>query len=239
MNHLSAPELLLSLRQSLSLALTISVVLMGTYVVFEPSVTHSQVSSTLVSDQFTISQTITSEITFAATAADVTMSASIPGITGGVANGSTQVRILTNDAAGYTMTISASGTPAMQGNTQGGSIPDYTPGTAGIPDYVHAVAANTAEFAYTVSASTTGDLALKFRDSGSACNTGSSDTGGFASCWYGLSSTATSTITRSSWTAVSGSTSTIFFRTLVNSNPNPTIPEDIYVATTTLTATVN
>jgi hypothetical protein len=233
--NLTSPEAMTHFWQSVALATFAFMGLSVAYLMVEPSISRSQAT-----DQFTISQAVTSEISFVATAADVTMNTSIPGITGGTANGSTQVRVYTNDASGYTMTIAASSSPALQGNSQGGSIADYTPASANVPDYTHSVGANTGEFAYTVSASTTSDLAQKFLDNGSdTCNTGSADTSGSATCWYGLSTTATSTINRLTETAASGATTTIFFRTQITSNPSPLIPEDTYVATTTLTATTN
>ncbi len=236
MEQLTAYEVLKRLRESAVLALLAVPVLLGGFVLVEPRIGHSATAT----DQFVVNQTVTSEIAFITTTADVTMDTSIPGLTGGTANGSTQVRVLTNDSAGYTMTIAASGTPAMQGNTQGGSIPNYTPATANVPDYAHSVGVNTGEFAYTVSASTTSDLAQKFLDNGSnLCNTGSADTSGSATCWYGLSSTATSTINRTTETTASGATTTIFFRTQITASPSPAIPEDTYTATTTLTATTN
>lgn len=234
-NIIRSSELMTHVWQSAALAVLGLAALAFAYLMAEPSISRSQAS-----DQFTISQSVTSEISFVATAADVTMNTSIPGITGGTANGSTQVRVYTNDSAGYTMTIAASSSPALQGVSQGGSIPNYTPATANVPDYTHSVGANTGEFAYTVSASTTLDLAQKFLDNGAdTCNTGTDDTSGSTSCWYGLSTVATSTITRGSETAASGATTTIFFRTQITSNPSPLIPEDTYVATTTLTATTN
>ena len=236
MEQVTAYEVLKRLRESAFLAILVVAVLLGGFVLAEPQIGHSATAT----DQFIITQTVTSEISFVATAADVVMDTSIPGITGGTANGSTQVRVYTNDSAGYSMTIAASGTPAMQGNTQGGSIADYTPSSSFVPDYAHSVGVNTGEFAYTVSASTTSDLAQKFLDNGSnLCNTGSADTSGSASCWYGLSSTATSTINRTSETTASGATTTIFFRTQITASPSPAIPEDTYTATTTLTATTN
>lgn len=137
------------------------------------------------------------------------------------------------------MTIAASGSPAMQGTTQGGSIPNYTNAVNYVPDFAFSVGANTGEFGYTVSASTTSDLAQKFLDNASACNVGSADTSGSASCWYAASTTATSTINRTSETEASGATTTLFFRTQITSSPSPAIPEDLYVATTTLTAVTN
>jgi len=190
-----------------------------------------------IEDQFTITQTITSEISFATTAADVTMTPSLGGLTGGTSNGTTTVVVVTNDSSGYTMTIKASSSPAMQGNTQGGSVADYTQASTYVPDFTFSVPTGE-EFGYSVSASTTADLAQKFLDNGSdTCNTGSADTSGTASCWYSLSTTATSTIFRSSETTVYGSTSSVYFKLRINSGS--AVPEDTYVATTTLTATTN
>ena len=164
------------------------------------------------------------------------MNGTIAGHTGGNTYGTTTVRVLTNDSSGYTMSIQASSSPAMQGQYQGGSIANYTPAVAGRPDYAYSVPTGE-EFAYTVTASTTSDLAQKFLDNGSTCNTGSSDTGGATSCWYGLSTTATTTIVRATATPISGATTTINFRVTVNSGSS--LPEDTYAATTTLTVVTN
>jgi hypothetical protein len=209
-------------------------VMLCTYVIFEPIV------GSAASDQFTISQTVTSEVAFLTATNDVTMNGSIAGLTGGTATGQTQVRVVTNDNSGYSMTIEASSSPAMQGDTTSGEIPDYTPSTPGTPDYAFSVAANTAEFGYTVSASTTSDLAQKFKDNGStACGTGSSDTNGSATCWYNLATTTTTLVNRTTYTPSSGATTTIYFKTQIQSNPSPIVPEDTYTATTTLTAVTN
>jgi hypothetical protein len=201
------------------------------FVVVEPTLSRA------IEDQFVVTQTITSEISFSTTAADVAMTPSLGGLTGGTSNGTTTVVVLTNDTAGYTMTVKASSSPAMQGDVTTDSIADYTPATAGIPDYAYSVPSGE-EFGYTVLASTTSDLAQKFLDNGSnTCNTGSSDTSGAASCWYGLSTTATSTIVRTSATAASGSTSSLVFKLTVNAGSS--VEEDTYTATTTLTATTN
>jgi hypothetical protein len=199
---------------------------------FEPAISFA------VEDQFTVTQTITSEIAFLTPASDVVMSGSIGGITGGTSNGQTQVVVLTNNSTGFTMTIKASSSPAMQGNVYGGTITDYTPAATAIPDYTWTVPSGY-EFGYSVSASNTPDNALKFMDNTSACNVGSADTskGGDNACWYNLSTVATSTIVRSTNTPASGATSTVFFRLTVTPNSGPI--SDVYVATTTLTATAN
>lgn len=174
---------------------------------------------------------------------DVVLAPSLGGITGGTsdnsgADPSTGTTVTTDGAAGYELYFKASSSPAMQGNTQGDSILDYTPAAAGIPDYAYSVPTGE-EFGYTVSASTTADLAQKFLDNGTdTCNTGSADTSGSASCWYGLSTTATSTIVRNTETSASGSTSSVVFKLTINSGTG-FVTEDTYNATATLTATIN
>ncbi len=233
MKKITALELFSYMRQSALLAGFVLCAFVALFVLAEPAISRA------ITSQFTTSQTVTAEISFLTAASIVTMDSSIPGLTGGTANGSMQVRVFTNNSEGYSMTIAASGTPAMQGTTQGGSIQNYTNTAANVPDYAFSVGVNTGEFGYTVSASTTSDLAQKFLDNTSACNVGSTDTAGSASCWYGLSTSATSTINRTTETEASGATTTLFFRTQITSSPSPAIPEDIYVATTTLTAVTN
>lgn len=217
-------------RDSIVAAFVGTLILSLVFVGLEPQISKA------IEDQFIVTQVVTSEISFATTAANVAMTPSLTGVTGGTSNGTTTVVVLTNDTAGYTMTITASSSPAMQGNTGGGTIADYTPTSTFVPDFAYSVPSG-AEFAYTVSASTTSDLAQKFLDNGSACNTGSNDTSGSASCWYYLSTTATSTIVRSTQTAASGSTSSIAFKLTINSGSS--VVEDTYTATATLTAFTN
>jgi hypothetical protein len=224
-----------SMRHSTLLALVALAGLFAMYVLVEPTVSRSQAF-----DQFIITQTVTAEIAFLAATNDVTMDTSIPGITGGTANGATQVRVYTNNVEGYSMTMRASSSPAMQGNTQGGSIRDFSTTTSGWmaePSYDFTVPANSAGFGYTVKASTTGEVDPSFRDNGSICNTGANESAG--QCWIGASTTAYTIVNRATETTASGATTTIFFRTTIQSNPSPSIPEDTYVATTTLTATAN
>jgi hypothetical protein len=219
------------LKHNLKIAVILQVFVLSLGIIFEPVIAKA------IEDQFTVSQTITGEISFLTPASNVTMSGSLTGLTGGTSNGQTQVVVLTNDSSGYTMTIKASSSPAMQGDSQGGTISDYTSASASIPDYAFSVPTGY-EFGYTVSASTTSDLAQKFLDNGSnACNTGSADTSGSTSCWYGLSTTATSTVVRATETVASGATTTVFFRVTINSGSS--IPEDTYTATSTLTVVTN
>ncbi len=122
---------------------------MTTFFAFEPSVGRT------ATDDFTVTQSVTSEISFLAQATDVTMSPNIGGLTGGLSSGTTTVRVLTNNIEGYNMTIGFASTTAnpgiaMNGITQGGYIANYTSAATDTPDFVFSVAANAAEFAYSI-----------------------------------------------------------------------------------------
>lgn len=203
------------------------------FLVLEPTISNA------IEDQFLVTQSITSEISFITPTADITMSPALAGITGGTANGQTTVRVLTNNALGYNMTLTASSSLGMIGNANGGRIAALVPTTPNVPNYAFSsLAANTAGFGYTVEASTTGEITALFRDNGSnTCNTGATE--GSDTCWLNASTTATTIINRATATASSGATTTIKFRTIIMSSPLPAIPQDTYVATTTLTALTN
>lgn len=236
MGSLSSIETLRILRQSSLLAGFALIALLGSYMLIEPAVTHSQAFN-----QFTTNQTVTAEISFVSATSNVTMDTSIPGISGGSANGATNVRVYTNNNTGFNMTMKASSSPAMQANNNSGSsIRDFSTTTTGwqsTPSFAFTVPANSAGFGYTVKSSSTSDTATAFMDTGAACGSGANNTA--AACWIGASTTAYTLINRTTPTTASGATSTIFFRTTINSNPVPSITASIYTATTTLTATVN
>lgn len=222
------------IKDSLSSTIICALVLAVSFIGLEPALLEGAATE----DQFTISQLVTSEISFITTATDVTLGPSLGGITGGTSNGGTQVIVSTSNTLGYNMTLTASSSLGMLGNTnQSNYIPAYVPSTVAVPDFTFTTPANRARFGYTVEASTTADLAQAFKDDGVNCNTGSADASN--SCWLNASTTATTIVNRSTNTAASGSTTTIKFRVVINSNPSPSIPNDTYVATTTLTATTN
>lgn len=221
-----------AVREALALSLAVAVGLYTFFILFEPAVSLGQSS-----EQFEIALTITDEITFLTAPSNVTLSPSLSGITGGTANGATQMVVSTNNPTGYNMTLTASSSAGMLGDTNGGTIPAYIPSTTGVPDFTFTTPANKARFGYTVEASTTADLDQSFLDNGSSCNTGSADASD--SCWLNASTSAETIINRSSETPGSGATTTLKFRVVIQSNPSPTVPSDTYTATTTVTATVN
>ena len=203
------------------------------FLTFEPAMS---LGATTDQRQFTVSQTISKEVSITSSPSNVTMSPSLGGLSGGTANGETQFAVLTNSLTGYTLTIQASSTTgAMQGTA---STTNFIPGYAtSTPDYNMTVAVNKAAFAYTIQASSSADVTQMFRENGSVCNTGSSHTNNYH-CWIQATSTAVTIINRSLPTATAA-TSTLAFRVIINSNPSPIIPNDSYIATTTITATVN
>jgi hypothetical protein len=162
-----------------------------------------------------------------APAADVTMSPAIGGVTGGTSNGSTGFTVTTDNPAGYTVTIKASSTPALQSSLA--TIADYTPAGAN-PDFTFSVPSTAAEFAFSPEGA---DIDQRFKDDGSTtCNTGSVDTAD--ACWVGLSTSAQTIVTRTSANHTAGTLTTVKFR--VQSGSAHVQTAGTYVATTTITA---
>ncbi len=162
-------------------------------------------------------------------ASDVTMSPALGGLTGGTSNGSTVTTVTTDSSAGYELYFKASSSPAMQGNTQGDSIDNYTPVVGGIPDLNFSVPATSAEFGFSPEGT---DIASKYKDNGSVCNVGASDTAD--ACWNAISTTNDTIVSRTSGNHPSGTATTIKFRLTIGAS-SPKV-EDTYTATTTITA---
>lgn len=170
-------------------------------------------------------QMVTSFISMSAPA-DVIMTPSIPGVTGGVANGSTTVTVTTDSGAGYQLNIEASESPALK--LGGDSIADYIPAGAD-PDFSFTTNNGDAHFGYSPSGV---DTIARFLDNGAACNTGVGETA--LACWDGLSTTPTPISRATSANTPLGATTTVNFRVGIGSGV--TQAAGVYVATTTLTA---
>jgi len=155
----------------------------------------------------------------------VTMTPSIPGITGGEANGSTTVTVVTDSSAGYRLTIVSSQSPALVSG--GNTISDYTP--VGAPDFNFTTTATDSHFGYSPSGT---DVASRFKDDGASCDTGTLETS--LACWDGLSITEETVSYRTSANTPNGSTTTINFRVGIGGSVSQI--EGVYTATTTLTA---
>lgn len=213
--------------------MAIGVVLMAaiTFGLLEPALGHA------VTDDFIVTQTITSEISFVASTTDVVMDNAIQSLTGGTSNGTTTVVIRTNDNDGYNLTVHFSSTTAMSRNGGGGVIEDYV--ATSTPDFAYNTGQAFGQLAYRVTGAQAADVDPTFRDNGAACGTGSGNT--YGACWMGPETigNAEMIVNRASSTPGGGSTTTINFRVYVPPNPTPTIPDGIYTATSTLTALTN
>jgi len=158
-------------------------------------------------------------------ASPVTLSPTIPGISGGISNGSTTVTVITDSPSGYALTIEASQSPAMQKGAD--TISDYVP--SGSPDFSFTTSAADAHLGYSPSGA---DIVTRFKDNGAACNIDSGDT--LLACWDGLSTTATTIAQKTSANQPLGASTTIYFR--VGIGGSVLQPPGSYTATTTLTA---
>lgn len=206
----------------------------GSFFMFEPSVSRA-----LDSNQFTVTQQITDEISFLVQPSNVTMQGSLTGITGGYATGTTKVVVRSNDPQGYNMRLffaTTSSGHSMQASSTA-YISDYTPASAGVPDYnwITNSSGASAEFGYSVTASSSAEIDQSFVNNGTLCNVaGTNDAN---KCWMNPS-TSPEMIINSSAPSIS-STTTINFKVAVPSNPSPALPAAYYTATGTLTATNN
>jgi hypothetical protein len=157
---------------------------------------------------------------------DVVLSPNLGGVTSGSSTGSTTFTVITDSAAGYTVTIEASTSPAMRSGAN--TIADYVPG-GGVPDFLFTTDANEAHLAFSPQGV---DVAVRFQDNGSVCGVSGSDT--VNRCFDGLSTSPVEIVRGSSGNHPTGATTSIQFR--VGIGGLLTVPEGVYTATTTITA---
>lgn len=170
--------------------------------------------------------------------ADVTMSAAIPGITGNPGaprTGSATWTVKTDNPAGFTLSLAATTSPAMQLDDTW-NFSDYTSPTSTEPEYTWASPASSqAEFGYTVEPETAADTATLFKDDGAAaCNTGALN--GTNTCWDAASTTAVTIVNRSTDTDPTGEDELVKFQTESSAK---FLKEGNYTATITATAITN
>jgi hypothetical protein len=233
------------MRKNIVSVLTITLIVLGSYSFFEPQLTKAWGPGTgPYADPITVTQDVSAEISLDSPA-DVNMSASIPGMTGGSATGQATWTIATNNNTGFKLELEASTDPALQGVAQGDSFADYTETAGGVPDFDWSVAESDAEFGYTVEAATAADLDQSFMDNAGAtpCNTaGASQTAD--KCWIGFAGAGVKeqVINRTTETAVAGEAEVVKFKAELNgpaTDADGFLVEDTYTATVTATATMN
>jgi hypothetical protein len=158
--------------------------------------------------------------------ADVIMTPNIGGLTGGTANGTTTVVVVTDSRAGYTLTFTASTSPAMQ--KAGDTIADYVPVASPNPDISFITGSADVHFGFSPSGT---DVVTRYQNNGSFCNVSGSSTE--LMCWDGASTTPL-TIAQGTSNHPTGATTTLHFRVGIGGTVG--VPAGEYVATTTLTA---
>ncbi len=156
---------------------------------------------------------------------NVTLSPSILALGGGVANGLATWTVTTDNAAGYTMNIRSSGSPALVSGVN--NFADYVPAGAN-PDFTFITPTTANRFGFSPEGT---DIVQKFKDNGTICNAGSLDT--LSACWSPLQTTANTIVTRTSPNNPSGTVTSVRFR--AESGVSNTQALGSYVATTTLT----
>jgi hypothetical protein len=137
-------------------------------------------------------------------AADVTLAPNLGSISGGTANGSTSITVGTDGAAGYSLYVNASTTPALKSGTD--SFADYVPGSAN-PDFVFSFLNNQSFFGFSPEGA---DITSNFKDNGAICATGALDTAD--ACWDGFSTSIKQVANRTSANTPAGTATTLKLR---------------------------
>jgi hypothetical protein len=159
-------------------------------------------------------------------APEVVMSPDLGGLSGGTANGSTSVLVLTDSPSGYELTLRAELAPALQKGSD--VIADYVPIATPNPDLTFNTGPNDVHFGFSPFGS---DVVSRYRNDTGLCSSGSLSTA--LTCWDGLSTTAVPIASGSS-NQPSGATTTLYFRVGIGGGVG--VLPGTYVATTTLTA---
>jgi hypothetical protein len=104
---------------------------------------------------------------------------SMAGLSGGSSEGTMSWTVITDDSAGYSMSIRSTTSPALQSAND--SLADYTP-SASDPDYNFSIESTESAFGFSPEGT---EVVSRFKDNGSVCNAGNLETTG--KCWDGLS----------------------------------------------------
>ena len=156
---------------------------------------------------------------------DITLT-SFTNTAGGSSASTASWTVITDSSAGYTLSIKASTNPALKSSSD--SFADYTPSGA-VPDYNWTVGSSASAFGYSPEGD---DVASRFKDNGSICGTGSSETDN--QCWDGLSTSNTTMAQGSSSNIPSGVATTVRFQAEAGASKNQAVGS--YAATITITA---
>jgi len=171
---------------------------------------------------------------------NISLPSNINGISGGVATGSASWNVITDNLAGFNMSINASTAHAMVASGDATYYFDNYPTTTAYPStstYTWSVPAGQAKFGFTVAPHTGADLVQAFLDNSSnACNY-AAGAYHFEKCWVGFNGiTATTIISRTNRTDNTGESETVEFKA---DSEHRLLKSATYYATITTTVFAN
>ncbi|MFA6918804.1 MAG: hypothetical protein WC244_01655 [Patescibacteria group bacterium] len=211
-------------KKSLTLGLYLSVVALMIFFVFEGQLVQADNP-----DQFDVTLTVSGEMTLNCPLTTVAMTPAIPGMTGGTASTTLDCGVVTNNAGGYSLSVHATGAPALISGAN--SFADAT--TTPFYDWAGTVATNESKFGFAVSST---DVVTALKNNGAACNTGSSISNSY--CFQGFNNTTDIPIvSRASDTGGAIVTTTMRFLAQVGTAKNQDTGS--YVATVVVTGSTN
>ena len=216
------------LKKALGLALIICLFASGLYVVSEPGMMFAATDSEIV----VVTLVVETGISVSVHSNAVQMSTSL-GVTSDTAVATSTFRVATNGNLGYTFTVQATSTPAMQNGTN--NIPDATV-TPTL--YATLIPANTYAFGFSAySTSTTNVSTATFGTQTSGCAQSSTSTPSTGLKYRGFTgSTPITVASNTSTTTTYGNAIVVCF---VAGQNNAYAPSGYYTATITGTATTN
>lgn len=136
---------------------------------------------------------------------DVNMS-SFGGLTGGTGTGSSTWKVITDNSAGYSLSIKSSNSPALTASGGAYFFNDYAP-SGDDPDFEFSVLSNESVFGFSPDGV---DVVSRFLDDGNDCNSGLSNTPN--KCWDGFSTSDMVIAQSNGANQPAGSTTTINFK---------------------------
>ena len=152
---------------------------------------------------------------------------SMNGLSGNMATGSISMIVITDNPAGYSLSVQASSSPILV-DSAGASFADYSP-SGGVPDFSFTVSPSSSTFGFSV---VSPDVVSRYDNNGSICNAGSTNTA--FTCWDGFSTSQRVITQSSSSNQPNGATTTLNLKAGIGSAKLQ--DSGAYSATFTLTA---
>ncbi|HEY1037187.1 MAG TPA: hypothetical protein VGE62_01235 [Candidatus Paceibacterota bacterium] len=211
------------IKKILSATLILTLISAAGFTMIEPSVSEAQTAS----DTVVITLNVTTGISITAPA-DSSMSTAL-GVAQDTAVGTTTWNVKTNNAAGYTLALRASTSPAMQATTTGNTIPDY--GTATTTTWN--VTSGNSAFGYSVFGT---GVSTGAWGTGSTCASGGAHIPSTTLKYKGFTTSDFTVMTRTSTTTTTGIDTTVCYAV---EQDTFYIPSGTYQATITATATAS